>query len=62
MHCIYHPYKQIWAYPLPNGHLLLQLGEGQPHLKLKKTKQKKKPNVRFNILDVGYPLDDESIA
>jgi hypothetical protein len=29
---------------------------------IKKNKTKKKPNVRFNILDVGYPLDDESIA
>jgi hypothetical protein len=24
--------------------------------------KKKKPNVRFNILDEGYPLDNEGIA
>jgi hypothetical protein len=60
MHHTHHPYKQIWAHPLPNGHLLLQLKEGQPHLKSKN--KNKKPNVKFNILNEGYPLDDEGIA
>ncbi len=36
-------------------------GEGQPHLKFKKNK-KIKPNVKFNILDEGYPLNNEGIA
>jgi len=60
MHRTHHPYKQIWAHSLPNGHLPLQLGEGQPHMKSKN--KKKKPNVRFNILDEGYPFDNEGIA
>ncbi len=30
MHHTHQPYKQIWACPLPNGHLLWQPGEGQP--------------------------------
>jgi hypothetical protein len=33
MHYNHQPYKQIWAHPLLNGHLLGQLGEGEPHLK-----------------------------
>jgi hypothetical protein len=60
MHCAHQPYKQIWVHPLPNGQPLWQLGEGQPHLKY--LKKNKKPNVRFNILDEGYPLHDEGIA
>jgi hypothetical protein len=39
MHHTHQIYKQIWAHPLPNGHLLWQSGEGQPHLKPKKQKQ-----------------------
>jgi hypothetical protein len=35
------------------------LGEGQPHLNLKK---KKKRNVKLNIMDEGYPLNNEGIA
>jgi len=30
--------------------------------KIKKQKQKKKSNVRFNILDEGYPLNNVGIA
>jgi hypothetical protein len=60
MHHTHQPYKQIWAHPLPNGHLLWQLKERQPHLK-SKTKNKK-PNVRLNILDEGYPFKNEGIA
>jgi len=36
MHHTHQPYIQIWAHPLPNGHLVWQLEEGQPHLKPKK--------------------------
>jgi hypothetical protein len=60
MHYTHQPYKQIWAHPLPNGHLLWQLGEGQPHLKSKN--KNKKPNVKLYILDEGYPLKNEGIA
>jgi hypothetical protein len=38
MHYTHQLYKQIWAHLLPNGHLLGQLGEGQPHLKPNITK------------------------
>jgi len=60
MYCTHQPYKQIWVHPLPNGHPLWQLGEGQRHLKFKK--KNKKPNVKLNILNEGYPLHDEGIA
>jgi hypothetical protein len=40
---------------LPNAHPLWQLGEGQPHLKLK-IKKRKKTNLRFNVLDEGSPF------
>jgi hypothetical protein len=38
------------------------LGEGgwQPHLKSKN--KNKKPNVKLNILNEGYPLNNEGIA
>jgi hypothetical protein len=55
--------KQIWTHPLPNAHLLWQLGDKQPHLKPKKQKKQNiKPNVRINILDEGYTLHNEGIA
>jgi len=62
MHHTHQPYKQIWAHPLPNGHLLWQLwgGGGQPTTFEKK--RKKKLKVRLNIMDEGYPLNNESIA
>jgi hypothetical protein len=44
---------------LPNAHPLWQLGEGQPHLKAKKII---KLNVKINILDESYALQDEGIA
>jgi len=53
--------KQIWAHPLPNAHPLWQLGEGQPHLKLK-IKKRKKTNLRFNVLDEGSPFNNEGIT
>ncbi len=48
MHCTHQPYKQIWAHPLPNGHLLWQLKERQPHFKPFYFFYNK-PNVRINI-------------
>jgi hypothetical protein len=56
MHSTHQPCKKLLAHPLPNGHLLGQLEEGQPLLKSKN--KKKKPNVRLNILDEGYPLHE----
>jgi len=58
MHRTHQPCKQIWAHPLPIGHLLWQLEEGQPHLNF----FIKKPNFRLNILDEGRLLNNESIA
>jgi hypothetical protein len=60
MHHPHQSYKQIWVHPLPNGHLIWQPWEGQPHLKSKS--KSKKPNVRLNILDEGYPFKNESIT
>jgi len=67
MHCTHHPYKQVCVHPLPNGHLSMVTSGRVTTSKIlkkkkKKTKKKKKkkPNVRLNILDEGYPLDDES--
>jgi hypothetical protein len=59
MHHTHQPCKQIWAHPLPNGHLG-QPKEGQPHLKSKN--KNKKPNAKFNILNEGYPLHNEGIT
>jgi hypothetical protein len=59
MHCTHQPCKQIWAHPLPNGHLLGQPKEGQPNMKLKN--KNKKPNARINI-DEGYALHNDGIA
>jgi len=61
MHRSHQCFKQVWAHPLPNAHPLWQLGEQQPHLNFF-LKKNKKPNVRSNILDEGYPLHDENIA
>ncbi len=52
MHCTHQPYKKIWAHPLPNGHPLWQLEEGQSYLKPKT--QYNKPSVKINILNEGY--------
>jgi hypothetical protein len=57
MHHIHQPYKQIWAHPLPNGHLVGKPKEGQPHLK-----SKTKNLMWINILDEGYALHDEDTA
>jgi hypothetical protein len=60
MHHTHQPCKQILAHPLPNWHLLGQPREGQPHLKSKN--KNKKPIVKLNVLDEGYPLHDEGIT
>ncbi len=47
------------THPLPNGHLSMVTSGRVTTFGIKKNKNKK-PNVRLNILDEGYPLDDES--
>jgi hypothetical protein len=61
MHHTHQCYKQIWAQPLPSAHPLWQPGKWQPHLKPKKNKNVK-PNVKINIMDEGYALQDEGYA
>ncbi len=60
MHRTHQHYKKIWAHPLPNAHLLWQLGRGN-HIWNQKNKNIK-PNVKINNLDEGYPLQNEGIA
>jgi len=57
MHRTHQPCNQIWAHPLPNGHLLRQSMKGQPHLKSKNKNQK--PNVKMNILGEGIAKKDK---
>jgi hypothetical protein len=60
MHCTHQPYNQFWAHSLPNGHILWQFGgRGRGGAT---TSKSKKPNVKLNILNEGYPLNNEGIA
>jgi hypothetical protein len=56
MHRTHQCYKQIWAHPLPNAHLLWQPKERQPHLKPKKQKQELTLWMKVN------PMYNEGIA
>jgi len=59
MHCTHQPYKQIWAHPLPKWTPSMVIGGGATTSEIFK---KKKPNVKLNIMDEGYPLNNEGIT
>jgi hypothetical protein len=61
MHRTHQCYKKIWAQPLPNAHPVWQLEEWATTSETKKNKNIK-PNVKINIMDEGYALQDEGYA